>query len=75
MAATGITECEEKLPDKQRKKDLGVRLVEMALEMCKTASGFFYGGGEHGEVQTPFELKIGIHKGKVIAGVIGFHKP
>ena len=33
MAATGITECEEELPVKQKKKDMGLRLVEMALEM------------------------------------------
>jgi len=75
MAATGIIECEEILPDKQRRKDIGLRLVEMALEMNRLAKGFFYQGGDDGNDLTPFDLKIGIHKGEFIAGVIGYHKP
>ena len=42
MAATGIEECEEDLPNKQKNKDMGLRLIEMALEMCRIANGYFF---------------------------------
>jgi len=37
--------------------------------MMKHMENVFYGDG------LPIQLKIGIHKGRAIAGVIGYHKP
>ena len=40
--------------------------------MLKIAENSFYGPSND---QKNFQLKIGVHKGEVIAGVIGYHKP
>lgn len=44
----------------------------MAMQMHKIAYNIFYGEKEK---RKNFQLKIGIHKGSAIAGVIGYHKP
>lgn len=44
----------------------------MALEMQRIAQNIYYGPETN---RKQFKLKIGIHRGSVIAGVIGFHKP
>jgi len=42
----------------------------MALEMTKIVENVTYG-----PEQNPVKIKIGIHNGKAIAGIIGNHKP
>jgi hypothetical protein len=44
----------------------------MAFEMQRIAKNLFYGQDTN---RKNFSLKIGIHRGKVIAGVIGYPKP
>jgi class 3 adenylate cyclase len=72
MAAVGIEEVEEGLSDKLRKQKKEIRIILMAYEMQRIASNIYYGPINN---RKPFKLKIGIHRGSVIAGVIGFHKP
>ncbi|KAL4448656.1 hypothetical protein ABPG74_012745 [Tetrahymena malaccensis] len=70
MAATGIIECEVDLDNNLKQKGKGVRLLNMAKEMIEVAQNKKYGNG-----YKAFQLKIGINKGKVMAGVIGNPKP
>ncbi|EAS02708.2 adenylate/guanylate cyclase domain protein (macronuclear) [Tetrahymena thermophila SB210] len=70
MAATGIIECEVDLDNNLKQKGKGVRLLNMAKEMIDVAQNKKYGNG-----YKSFCLKIGINKGKVMAGVIGNPKP
>lgn len=44
----------------------------MAFEMKVIAENITYGDPNN---LKKLELKIGIHKGPVIAGIIGYHKP
>jgi hypothetical protein len=67
MGATGIKECEENLEKKQKRS---TRLVNLAKDMIDVSKYFTW--GPH---KIPLKLKIGIHKGKVMAGVIGNPKP
>jgi class 3 adenylate cyclase len=46
------------------------RVLNMALEMMKYVEKVTYGVENH-----PIKIKIGIHNGKAIAGIIGNHKP
>lgn len=46
-----------------------MRLVNLAHDMVSHIVGRKYGKGNQ------IEIKIGIHVGRVIAGVIGHHKP
>lgn len=69
MAATGITICEVGLPQSVLKINKTSRLINMAFDMMKFIDNVSYGKNEK------IVMKIGIHTGKVIAGVIGYHKP
>jgi class 3 adenylate cyclase len=48
------------------------RLIMMAFEMKRIGESSYYGPPDN---RKSFKLKIGIHKGPIIAGVIGYHKP
>jgi adenylate cyclase len=50
------------------KNDHAQAVAEMAIAMQKTVNHFYYPSGE------PFQIRIGIHTGAVIAGVIGKKK-
>ena len=69
MAATGIKECEIGVSEEILRTEKTRRIVLLALEMKNFTDNFTYGNGEK------INMKIGIHTGKVIAGVIGYHKP
>jgi len=56
------------LPLPQPRPDHAAATAEMALSMCKTAQGVAVGFGEN------LQLRIGVHRGALIAGVIGTHK-
>ncbi|EGR27982.1 hypothetical protein IMG5_185650 [Ichthyophthirius multifiliis] len=70
MAATGIKECEINVSEQIKQRGKGERLVTMAKEMLEHASN-----QKWGKQQEPIQLKIGINKGEVMAGVIGNPKP
>lgn len=70
MAATGIKECEVDIDNNLKQKGKGERLVNMAKDMIDLAQNKKWGHG----LRT-FNLKIGINKGSVMAGVIGNPKP
>jgi len=69
MAASGIKECEIGVSEEILRTEKTRRLVLLALEMKNYIDNFTYGKGEK------IKIKIGVHIGKVIAGVIGYHKP
>lgn len=69
MACTGIPICEVDIPSKILSINKTRRLVDMAFEMMKYVDGFMTNKFQK------LKLKIGIHQGNVIAGVIGDHKP
>ena len=63
---------EEGLTEKLKKQKKEIIIILMAFEMQRVASNIYYGPVSN---MKPFKLKIGIHRGSVIAGVIGIHKP
>ncbi|CAD8077107.1 unnamed protein product [Paramecium sonneborni] len=69
MAATGIKASEINISPHMLKTEKTMRLVNMAFDMMEQIKGRQYGKGNQ------IEMKIGIHVGRVIAGLIGHHKP
>ncbi|CAD8103907.1 unnamed protein product [Paramecium primaurelia] len=69
MAATGIKACEQNMAVHVIRTEKTTRLINMAFDMMQQVQGRKYGKGNQ------IEMKIGIHVGRVIAGVIGHHKP
>lgn len=69
MACAGLKACEMNFSENILKTEKTRRLVTMAFEMMKFMEKVTIGKGE------TIKLKIGIHIGTVIAGVIGHHKP
>ena len=70
MAAAGIKTCEESIDKNILKIEKTRRVLNMAFDIMEYTNSIGY--GPYGN---KIDLKIGIHTGKVIAGVIGFHKP
>ena len=71
MACAGLKECEMDFKlDRSYSRNCANRVINLALDMIKYSRHYTWG-----EKGTPISLKIGIHNGPVIAGVIGFHKP
>jgi len=69
MACAGLSSCEIHFSSQILKTEKTRRLISMALEMTKYIENVTYGKGDH------IKLKIGIHNGRIISGVIGYHKP
>ena len=69
MLAGGIKASETDLPPNLLKINKTTRTINMAFDMMKFVDNITFGKNEK------ILIKIGIHKGKVIAGVIGYHKP
>ena len=69
MAAGGISECEKDMDENCLVKHHAIRAYELALDMVEIISSIVLENGES------VKIKIGIHTGKVLAGVIGEHKP
>ena len=69
MAASGIKACEVGISSHILRTEKTYRLVKLAYDCSKQVVGRRYGKGNQ------IEIKIGIHVGGVIAGVIGHHKP
>ena len=69
MAAAGITFIEEKLPKNQRSIIATKRVLDLGLSLMRIVERYSQ-PREH-----PIRLKIGIHEGKCMMGVLGYHKP
>ena len=69
MAASGIKACEIGISSHILRTEKTMRLVNLAFDMSRQVVGRRYGKGNK------IEIKVGIHVGRVIAGVIGHHKP
>ena len=69
MGAGGLKSCENWVSQHLLKINHTKRTINLAIDMMKYIKEVNFGGGHK------LKLKIGIHRGKVIAGVIGFHKP
>ena len=65
MAAAGIHVCEQNIPLHLLKESATRRAINMAFDMIDYTSTISYGDG------VKICIKIGIHTGTVIAGVIG----
>lgn len=70
MACTGIKDYDTSLP-RSFEKDKYERMIDLALELINEVSVKRFGSKEINDFIT---LKIGIHGGKVIYDIIGFHK-
>ncbi|CAK71063.1 unnamed protein product (macronuclear) [Paramecium tetraurelia] len=67
MAAGGLKDYDAVI--NQKNSNSTTRALETAIAMMETVKTMKYGDNQD------VKLKIGIHYGRVIAGVIGFHKP
>ncbi|CAD8134023.1 unnamed protein product [Paramecium octaurelia] len=67
MAAGGLKDYDAVI--NQKNANSTTRALETAIAMMETVKTMKYGDNQD------VKLKIGIHYGRVIAGVIGFHKP
>ena len=68
MACAGLKDCEVEFEINEPNPIK--RLMTVAFEMKKIVKPYTYGSDAK-----PLNIKIGIHIGPVIAGVIGYHKP
>jgi class 3 adenylate cyclase len=71
MAATGITAWEDEFDNSYTRKNSVERLLRMSIAMMEKSKGIMYGKNKDKRLS----IKIGIHTGKVVIGVIGYHKP
>jgi class 3 adenylate cyclase len=69
MASAGLLACEKELSYLQSIKPVQ-RAVNLALKMMVSVDSIRWGSEEN-----KLLIKIGIHYGRVISGVIGHHKP
>jgi len=69
MACAGLKSCEVGVSKKILAIHPTRRLLNLALDMEDFVTRVTYGTG------IPLKLRIGLHYGRVIAGVIGYHKP
>jgi len=68
MVCGGLKVVEEKLSDDQKLRSPCKRTIELAVDMMEFIHHFTYGPG------CKLNLKIGIHYGNCIFGVLGYHK-
>lgn len=69
MACAGLKSCEIGIAKKILSVHPTRRILNLALDMEEAAKQMKYGEG------ISMRIRIGIHYGRVIAGVIGYHKP
>ena len=69
MAAGGQKIIEDRLPGYIQEINYTARVIELAREMMKFVSGFNI------NIEGKIKLKIGIHHGECMMGIIGYHKP
>ena len=71
MAATGIKVVEDEMENDFTKKNQVERLLKMGIQMLDKAKSVSWGIKKDKRLN----IKIGIHHGDVVIGVIGYHKP
>ena len=69
MACAGLKFLDGQLPDHIKSIPQTKRGLNFALEVMRIASEFTYRAGK------TFQMKIGIHYGNCIYGLLGYHKP
>jgi class 3 adenylate cyclase len=69
MACGGLKFVEDTLDAAVKKKSFPVRALELAFQMLEFTNQYTYKAGKQ------IKIKIGIHCGNCIYGVIGYHKP
>ncbi len=69
MACGGLKFVEETLHKDVKKSSHVKRTLDLAIGMMKFIDTFTYDAGKK------LEIKIGIHFGNCIFGVLGYHKP
>ena len=69
MAAAGLKECEKDVDPNLLKKHQANRTLELSLDMIDTVEKIILENGE------TVKIKIGVHTGKILAAVVGNHKP
>jgi len=69
MACTGVKESEQDLSLELPRVSQAQRLLYFAFEIIAAMEQYRLADGQ------PLRIKVGIHSGKVIAGVVGYHKP
>lgn len=69
MACGGLKFVENELSSATKKLNATQRSVNLARDMMKFVEGFTYNNGRK------LILKIGIHTGQCIFGILGYHKP
>lgn len=69
LAACGIIWVESKLPPKIQAINPSLRVMNLAIHMNKMVKQHLDKRG------LPIQIKIGVHRGPAMMGVIGYHKP
>ena len=69
MAVCGLEIVEENLSDTLKSIETSKRALDLAMSLNNIISNYKDYNGK------PINLKIGIHSGKLMMGVIGYHKP
>lgn len=69
MAAGGLKFIEGKLEKDVKIRDFALRTVDAAQKMLEYTQRYMYKAGKH------LKVKIGVHYGSCIFGVLGYHKP
>ena len=69
MACGGLKACEKAFACKLVEKHHSMRTIEFGFDLLDYVKKKTLKTGD------PFRVKIGVHTGRVISGVVGFHKP
>lgn len=69
MACAGLKDSEDELKPSLRSIHHARRAIELGFAILRDAGKIYLKSGEK------ITLKIGVHSGKVTAGVVGYHKP
>jgi class 3 adenylate cyclase len=69
MACGGLKSAEKKIDARLLNRHHSVRVTDFAVEVASFVKDFYLKNGKH------LEVKIGIHTGPVISGVVGETKP
>jgi class 3 adenylate cyclase len=69
MACGGLKSAEKKIDARLLNRHHSVRVTDFAMEIANFVKTYYLKNGKH------LEVKIGIHTGSVISGVVGDTKP
>lgn len=69
MACGGLKSAERKIESRLLNRHHSVRVTDFGMDVVSYAKSIFVKSGNH------LEVKVGIHTGQVISGVVGDTKP